>query len=45
MGVEKQVLEAGDATTYPKKGDQVAMLYTGWLYDPDASDKDFKGSK
>ncbi|KAI5221484.1 hypothetical protein E4T46_05161 [Aureobasidium subglaciale] len=31
MSVEKQTIKQGDGATYPKKGDNVTMEYTGWL--------------
>ncbi|KAF2437933.1 peptidyl-prolyl cis-trans isomerase [Karstenula rhodostoma CBS 690.94] len=43
MGVEKQILKEGDGVTFPKKHDEVAMEYTGWLYDESQEDK--KGKK
>jgi hypothetical protein len=45
MGVEKETLQAGNGTDHPKTGDKVAMLYTGWLYDPNAKDNELKGNK
>ncbi|KAF2824343.1 peptidyl-prolyl cis-trans isomerase [Ophiobolus disseminans] len=39
MGVEKTVLRRGNGTDVPKKHDEVAMEYTGWLFDDDAPDK------
>mmetsp|Transcript_13147 Transcript_13147/g.30730 ORF Transcript_13147/g.30730 Transcript_13147/m.30730 type:complete len:129 (-) Transcript_13147:64-450(-) len=31
MGVTKTVIKEGDGTTYPKKGDELTMHYTGTL--------------
>ncbi|CAB9519226.1 FK506-binding protein 1 [Seminavis robusta] len=31
MGVEKEILKAGDGTTFPKQGDRLKMHYTGTL--------------
>jgi FK506-binding protein 1 len=42
-GVSKTVLKQGDGTEFPKKGDEVSMEYTGWIYDPSKPDK--KGAK
>jgi len=33
VGVIKEVLKPGNGVDRPKKGDNVAMEYTGWLYD------------
>jgi FK506-binding protein 1 len=33
MGVEKEIIAAGDGTTFPKQGDQLTMHYTGTLAD------------
>lgn len=38
MGVTKQVLKQGDGSTKPKAGDNVSMVYTGWLEDSSKSD-------
>ncbi|PSN69261.1 peptidyl-prolyl cis-trans isomerase [Corynespora cassiicola Philippines] len=43
MGVEKQVLQAGNGVDIPKKHDEVSMEYTGWLYDE--SKPDNKGNQ
>lgn len=45
MGVEKQVLQAGNGVDFPKKGDTVAMHYTGCLYDSTKQDNHFMGTK
>lgn len=45
MGVEKKTLSAGDGVTFPNKGDNVAIHYTGCLYDPSKADNHFMGSK
>ena len=31
MGVEKEVIKEGDGKTFPKKGDDLQMHYTGTL--------------
>jgi len=36
MSLQKELIKEGDNTNYPKKGDQVTMEYTGWLYDSSA---------
>ena len=33
MGVTKQVLSQGNGSDKPKAGDNVSMVYTGWLED------------
>jgi FKBP-type peptidyl-prolyl cis-trans isomerase len=38
MGVTKKVLTPGNGTDKPKAGDNVAMIYTGWLEDTSKSD-------
>ncbi|KAB8068600.1 hypothetical protein BDV29DRAFT_184295 [Aspergillus leporis] len=48
MGVTKQTIEAGNGQDYPKKGDNVAIHYTGWLHDPSRPDnkgKEFDSSQ
>ncbi|KAF2092245.1 peptidyl-prolyl cis-trans isomerase [Saccharata proteae CBS 121410] len=43
MGVEKQTINPGNGADKPKKGDDVTMEYTGYLFDSSA--KDNKGKK
>ena len=43
MGVEKTIIKPGNGVDRPKKGDEVSMEYTGYLYDPSKPDNDFKG--
>lgn len=38
MGVTKQVLKQGNGSDKPKAGDNVSMVYTGWLEDTSKSD-------
>jgi len=45
MGVTKTVLSAGNGVDFPKKGDNVAMHYTGCLYDANATGNHFMGTK
>ena len=33
MGVEKEIIQEGDGTTFPKQGDEMTMHYTGTLTD------------
>lgn len=44
MGVEKKTLVEGNGVDYPKKGEHVAIHYTGCLYDPEKADNHFMGS-
>ena len=39
MGVQKQVLQQGNGTDKPKKGDNISMEYTGWLHEPSANEQ------
>lgn len=44
MGVTKKVLSQGNGTTKPNAGDNVKMVYTGWLEDttkPDNKGKQY----
>jgi hypothetical protein len=34
--LDKKLVKEGNQQDYPKKGDTVAMNYTGWLYDAGA---------
>ncbi|KAE8151824.1 peptidyl-prolyl cis-trans isomerase [Aspergillus avenaceus] len=43
MGVTKETISPGNGVDFPRKGDQVALHYTGWLYDP--SKPENKGNK
>ncbi|KAJ5128624.1 hypothetical protein N7448_002340 [Penicillium atrosanguineum] len=45
MGVEKTTLSPGDGVTFPKKGDNVALHYTGCVYDASKADNHFMGDK
>jgi FK506-binding protein 1 len=45
MGVERTTLAAGNGTDSPKAGDKIAMQYTGWLYESNNGDSDFKGEQ
>ncbi|KAJ5397739.1 hypothetical protein N7509_005852 [Penicillium cosmopolitanum] len=45
MGVEKQTLVPGNGVDFPKKGDNVALHYTGCLYDASKADNYFMGNK
>jgi len=43
--LQKQLLQEGNKTDYPKKGDKVTMQYTGWLYDASKADKQYRGNQ
>ncbi|KAJ5675705.1 Peptidyl-prolyl cis-trans isomerase, partial [Penicillium macrosclerotiorum] len=45
MGVEKTILTPGNGVDFPKKGDNVAMHYTGCLYDEKEADNHNMGFK
>ncbi|KAJ5580864.1 FKBP-type peptidyl-prolyl isomerase [Penicillium hetheringtonii] len=45
MGVDKKVLTPGNGVDFPKKGDNIAMHYTGCLYDASKADNHFMGFK
>ncbi|TKA68091.1 FK506-binding protein 1 [Cryomyces minteri] len=45
MSVEKKTIKEGDGKTKPKKGDNIAMEYTGYLYDANAASNDYKGKQ
>ncbi|THW94997.1 hypothetical protein D6D15_01741 [Aureobasidium pullulans] len=39
MGVDKQLIQKGNESDYPKNGDNVTMEYTGWLAEADGKSK------
>ena len=43
--LQKQTLQEGNGKDYPSKGDQVAMHYTGWLYDANKADNKYRGNQ
>ena len=43
--LDKKVIKEGNKTDYPKRGDQVAMNYTGWLYDANATTNQYRGNQ
>ncbi|KAJ5942750.1 hypothetical protein N7516_002918 [Penicillium verrucosum] len=45
MGVEKKTLVEGNGVDYPKKGEHVAIHYTGCLYDAEKADNHFMGNQ
>ncbi|CAA9961916.1 Peptidyl-prolyl cis-trans isomerase [Pyrenophora teres f. maculata] len=38
MGVQKTIITPGNSSLYVKKGDEIHLEYTGWLFDEDAED-------
>lgn len=45
MGVEKTILKPGNGVDFPKNGDNVAIHYTGCLYDQSKADNHYMGTK
>lgn len=45
MGVTKTLLREGNGVDIPKKGDTVAIHYTGCLHDPSSADNHYMGKK
>ncbi|KIW66621.1 hypothetical protein, variant [Phialophora macrospora] len=43
--LDKKLLSPGNNKDYPKVGDEVAIEYTGWLYDSSKANEDYKGNK
>ncbi|KIW81171.1 hypothetical protein Z517_04195 [Fonsecaea pedrosoi CBS 271.37] len=41
----KKLLSEGNRTDFPKKGDEVIIEYTGWLYDASKPEKEYKGNE
>ncbi|KAJ5770410.1 uncharacterized protein N7511_002461 [Penicillium nucicola] len=45
MGVDKKTLVPGNGVDFPRKGDNVALHYTGYLYDASKADNHSMGNK
>ncbi|MCJ1483156.1 hypothetical protein MMC06_003323, partial [Schaereria dolodes] len=45
MGVDRTVLEQGNGTDRPKKGDEVTIEYTGNLYDAAQASNNYRGKQ
>ena len=45
MGVDRKVIQPGNGTDSPRKGDVVTIEYTGNLYDEAAVDNDYRGTQ
>ena len=45
MGVEKEILNAGNGEDYPTKGDEVTIEYTGNLYDETQENNNYRGKQ
>jgi FKBP-type peptidyl-prolyl cis-trans isomerase len=43
--LSKTVLQAGNASACPTKGDEVTVEYTGWLYDTKSTDPYHRGKE
>lgn len=43
--LDKKTIREGNGSNYPKPGDTVIMEYTGWLYDANKADNQFRGNK
>ena len=45
MGVTRKVLKQGNGSDFPKQGDEVAIHYTGNLYDQSCASNDYRGKE
>ncbi|KIX02300.1 uncharacterized protein Z518_08240 [Rhinocladiella mackenziei CBS 650.93] len=43
--LSKKLIRSGNNADYPKRGDEVTIEYTGWLYDPSKADEGYKGAQ
>merc|ERR1711964_451481 len=43
--LQKNLIQPGNNTDYPKAGDKVTIEYTGWLHDPSKADNGYKGKQ
>lgn len=43
--LDKKTIREGNKSNYPKAGDTVIMEYTGWLYDANKADNQYRGNK
>ncbi|MCJ1227465.1 hypothetical protein MMC12_004120 [Toensbergia leucococca] len=43
MGVTRKVVQQGNGTDFPRKGDEATIEYTGNLYDQSQADNDYRG--
>lgn len=43
--LDKKTISQGNGSNYPKPGDTVIMEYTGWLYDANKADNQYRGNK
>jgi FK506-binding protein 1 len=43
--LQKKLIQSGNGTDRPKKGDEVTIQYTGWLYDASATDNQYRGNE
>ncbi|KIW53689.1 hypothetical protein PV05_09235 [Exophiala xenobiotica] len=43
--LQKNLIQPGNNTDYPRPGDKVTIEYTGWLHDPSKADNGYKGKQ
>jgi FK506-binding protein 1 len=43
--LHKKLIKSGNGVDTPKKGDEVTIQYTGWLYDASATDNQNRGKE
>jgi FK506-binding protein 1 len=43
--LQKQLIRSGNGVDKPKKGDEVTIEYTGWLYDASQAANQYRGAE
>jgi len=43
--LQKKLIQSGNGVDRPKKGDEVFIQYTGWLYDASATANQYRGNE
>ena len=43
--LQKQLIKHGNGVDKPKKGDEVTIQYTGWLYDASKAANQYRGKE